>query len=338
MRHGSLFSGIGGFDLAAEWMGWENVFHCEWMEFPRKVLDYYWPGADSYTDICKTDFKKYANTIDILTGGFPCQPFSTAGKRKELKTNATCGEKCLEQFKKLNPHTSLQKTSLVSRILMAEWYSNRCALTWKLKGTKFNRLLFQLQPKTHRIDETEFGLWLSTPRVSEVPQSEKFAKGRTMSPSEYAMTIGMLPTPIAGDWKGQRRSDGTASMLSGKASLGMLPTPTVMDSTNATATMKSTQVKEGSMHSVTLNRAMAMGILPTPTAQIIKHSHKKEYWDKRIKDGRQEDLSMVVHGYNGMNSQLNPRFVAEMMGFPPNWTELPFLNGETNQSKDTETQ
>ena len=82
MRHASLFSGIGGFDLAAEWMGWENVFHCEWMEFPRKVLDYYWPNADSHIDICKTDFKKYAKTIDILTGGFPCQPFSTAGKRK----------------------------------------------------------------------------------------------------------------------------------------------------------------------------------------------------------------------------------------------------------------
>jgi DNA (cytosine-5)-methyltransferase 1 len=59
MKHASLFSGIGGFDLAAEWMGWENIFHCEWMEFPRKVLDYYWPNADSYTDICKTDFKKF---------------------------------------------------------------------------------------------------------------------------------------------------------------------------------------------------------------------------------------------------------------------------------------
>ena len=82
MRHGSLFSGIGGFDLAAEWMGWENVFHCEWMEFPRKVLEYHFPNADSLIDICKTDFKKYANKIDILTGGFPCQPFSLAGKRK----------------------------------------------------------------------------------------------------------------------------------------------------------------------------------------------------------------------------------------------------------------
>ena len=82
MKHGSLFSGIGGFDLASEWMGWKNVFHCEWMEFPRKVLEYYWPDADSHIDICKTDFKKYANRIDILTGGFPCQPFSLAGKRK----------------------------------------------------------------------------------------------------------------------------------------------------------------------------------------------------------------------------------------------------------------
>jgi len=82
MRHGSLFSGIGGFDLAAEWMGWENIFHCEWMEFPRKVLDYHFPDADSHIDICTTDFKKYANKIDILTGGFPCQPFSLAGKRK----------------------------------------------------------------------------------------------------------------------------------------------------------------------------------------------------------------------------------------------------------------
>ena len=81
MRHGSLFSGIGGFDLAAEWMGWENVFHCEWNEFGKKVLNYYWPNSESFHDITKTDFTKYAGTIDIISGGFPCQPYSTAGKR-----------------------------------------------------------------------------------------------------------------------------------------------------------------------------------------------------------------------------------------------------------------
>lgn len=82
MNHGSLFSGIGGFDLAAERMGWTNVFHCEWMDFPRKVLHHYWPEATSYVDITRTDFTLHAGQIDVLTGGFPCQPYSAAGKRK----------------------------------------------------------------------------------------------------------------------------------------------------------------------------------------------------------------------------------------------------------------
>jgi DNA (cytosine-5)-methyltransferase 1 len=81
MTHGSLFSGIGGFDLAAEWMGWENIFHCEWMPFPRQVLHYHFPKSISYEDITKTDFTIHRESIDILTGGFPCQPYSSAGKR-----------------------------------------------------------------------------------------------------------------------------------------------------------------------------------------------------------------------------------------------------------------
>jgi DNA (cytosine-5)-methyltransferase 1 len=82
MKHGSLFSGIGGFDLAAEWMGWENVFHCEWNPFGQRILKHYWPNAKSYHDITKTDFTIHRGKVDIITGGFPCQPFSTAGKRK----------------------------------------------------------------------------------------------------------------------------------------------------------------------------------------------------------------------------------------------------------------
>jgi DNA (cytosine-5)-methyltransferase 1 len=103
VKHGSLFSGVGGFDLAAEWMGWENVFHCEWMEFPRKVLDYYWPEADSHIDICKTDFKPYADRIDILTGGFPCQPFSTAGKRKGTNDERYLWGEMLRAIQEIKP-------------------------------------------------------------------------------------------------------------------------------------------------------------------------------------------------------------------------------------------
>lgn len=103
MRHGSLFSGIGGFDLAAEWMGWENLFHCEWMPFPRKVLDYYWPNADSLTDICNTDFTQYNGRIDVLTGGFPCQPFSQAGKRKGKEDERYLWHEMLRAVREIKP-------------------------------------------------------------------------------------------------------------------------------------------------------------------------------------------------------------------------------------------
>jgi DNA (cytosine-5)-methyltransferase 1 len=103
MKHGSLFSGIGGFDLASEWMGWENVFHCEWNEFGKKILHHYWPNAESFDDITKTDFTKYANTIDILTGGFPCQPFSLAGKRKGTNDERYLWGEMLRAIQEIKP-------------------------------------------------------------------------------------------------------------------------------------------------------------------------------------------------------------------------------------------
>jgi DNA (cytosine-5)-methyltransferase 1 len=82
MTHGSLFSGIGGFDLAAEWSGFENIFNCEWEEFPRQVLKHHFPNAKQYEDIHDFDATEYNGRIDILSGGFPCQPFSVAGKQE----------------------------------------------------------------------------------------------------------------------------------------------------------------------------------------------------------------------------------------------------------------
>jgi DNA (cytosine-5)-methyltransferase 1 len=93
MKHISLFSGIGGFDLASEWAGWTNVASCEINPFGRRHLAYYWPHAYHHDDI-KTltgetveyeAQKRYGHDWRadgvVLSGGFPCQPYSLAGKR-----------------------------------------------------------------------------------------------------------------------------------------------------------------------------------------------------------------------------------------------------------------
>jgi DNA (cytosine-5)-methyltransferase 1 len=81
MNHGSLFSGIGGFDLAAQWMGWDNVFHVEWNPWCRKVLEHHFPNSESFTDVRQFDGSAWRGRVDIISGGFPCQPYSSAGKR-----------------------------------------------------------------------------------------------------------------------------------------------------------------------------------------------------------------------------------------------------------------
>ncbi len=103
MTHGSLFSGIGGFDLAAEWMGWKNEFHCEWNPFGQKVLKHYWPNAKSHEDITKTDFTPYRGTIDIVSGGFPCQPYSSAGKRKGKEDERHLWPEMLRAIREISP-------------------------------------------------------------------------------------------------------------------------------------------------------------------------------------------------------------------------------------------
>ena len=81
MTHLDLFSGIGGFALAAKWAGIETVAFCEIDDFACKVLNKNFPDVPVHRDIRELDGSLYAG-IDLITGGYPCQPFSTAGKRK----------------------------------------------------------------------------------------------------------------------------------------------------------------------------------------------------------------------------------------------------------------
>jgi DNA (cytosine-5)-methyltransferase 1 len=91
IKIGSLFSGYGGLDLAvSELLNGEVVWHCEWAEAPSKILAKHFPGVPNFRDVSKVD---WANVppVDVLTGGFPCQDLSTAGKRAGLKDGTRSG-------------------------------------------------------------------------------------------------------------------------------------------------------------------------------------------------------------------------------------------------------
>jgi len=137
LKHGSLFSGIGGFDLAAEWMGWENVFHCEWNEFGQKILKHYWPKAKTYEDITKTDFSIHRGKIDILTGGFPCQPYSSAGKRLGKEDDRHLWPEMLRAIREIKP-----------RYIVGENVSG--LLSWN-GGLVFNEVQVDLENEGYKV-------------------------------------------------------------------------------------------------------------------------------------------------------------------------------------------
>lgn len=103
MTHASLFSGIGGAELAARWVGWKNVFHCEINPFGRRVIEYHFPESKSYEDVTTTDFSEYRGRIDVLTAGFPCQPFSVAGQRKGAEDNRYLWPEVVRVIREVRP-------------------------------------------------------------------------------------------------------------------------------------------------------------------------------------------------------------------------------------------
>jgi hypothetical protein len=351
----------------------------------------------------------------------------------ERKTSDTCGPKCAESFGRFNHVGLWAKTFSALLIGTGDWYSTRCKLTWKLKGTKYNRLYFQLQASTLPTKGTEFGLLLTPTTREEVLDLDKFKKrmekypnGTTM-PNLATQVMGLLKTPCAADAYSENLSkkeqkfgnSGTLAqeIQSGfveKRWPGLLPTPTAIEVHNSEKvskvkgkqeTLKSRENGLNIQNSL-MNFLDFNGLLPTPTASDIHHAERvqklkesgaetmasrknganrpnglMDYLDfnqmlptpqardwkgesggvqkgndlpaiankmllaPQAADGgklggneNQDSLTKRARLETGTTSQLNPQFVLEMMGFPPNWTELPFLNGETNQSRPGETQ
>ena len=98
-----LFSGIGGFSLGLERAGMSTVAMCEKDPYCRKILAKHWPDLTIHEDIRNLDGKRYAESIDLVCGGFPCQPFSVAGKRKGTNDDRHLWPEMLRVIKESRP-------------------------------------------------------------------------------------------------------------------------------------------------------------------------------------------------------------------------------------------
>lgn len=194
------------------------------------------------------------------------------------RTLAISGRRCVEQLGRLNHRGLWVKTFLASLVGMEDWYSMKCRLTWKLKGTKYSRLYCQLAVSELPTDETGFGL-LPTIQTQGLKVCNN---GKT----EF-MNLKLLPTPDCSDRRGP-----------GSKQQGL-----------------SNVMKE---------------LLPTPATRDYKGTNSQEHFNK-TGQRHMTQLPNALKFQHGISGQLNPLFVAEMMGFPPDWTLLPFQSGETNQ-------
>lgn len=324
MTHASLFSGIGGFDYAAALLGWINIFDCEIDAFCRKVLEYHFPNSVHYGDITKQIFKEWRGKIDVLSGGFPCQPFSLAGQRKGADDNRYLWPQMLRVIREIRP-------------------------TWVV-GENVAGILTMVQPGAEVEVGGQASLFGEDYRKRVLHRQEYVIETicRDLEREGYAVQPLLIPACAVGAphrrdriwFIAHRTNAGTETMqFTGKNGIYAVGTSSHTDGDRYTSCGTSCRIEKERRERAAMSGQRGAGangltdwmdfhgLLPPPTASDKNTGTTKERKDVA---SRMSDLKHNIAHQYGRNSQLNPRFVAEMMGFPVDWTVLPFLNGGKN--------
>ena len=315
MTHASLCTGIGACELAATWMRWENLFSCEVDEFCNRVLKHHYPKAKHYGNIFEQDFREWRGRVDVLTAGFPCQPFSCAGKRNGAKDDRYLWPEVLRVINEVRPAWFIGENvaGIISMVLPGEEitvgsYEDICGESYEMHEKRQRYVIEQI-----RLDLASIGYSVQ-PVVYQLVPSER--------PTGEAGYGSLLPTIQTQGMKVCDRNGKTRFV-----DLSLLPTPAAQDFKRRGPNSKQQGLPEAAYN----------GLLPTPNAT------EGEKFAKTYNPNSQMGQSLTVLAVNGMikgttrfrtgkgSLQLNPLFVQEMMGYPEDYLVSPFLNGDNNQ-------
>ena len=360
MRHASLFSGIGAPELAAHWLGWENAFHCEINPFCKQVLKYWFNNSTSYDDITKTDFRKWQGKIDVLTGGFPCQPFSVAGKRKGAEDNRYLWPEFKRAIREVRPPWVVGENvagilSMVQpgkKTNMEGLPSSECTVEQEFVVETICKDLeaegYDVQPMVipacavgapHRRDRVWFIAYNNSFRLQKKRTEQQASRDSGIYPYEFITNTDNSSTLRT---SGEVERENTQKRIPERDNVQQPIQPTGLWSSSSYSSScgqfhgavigqndQFIQTKNGTFRKVNqngTNGSVGLGrifhLMNTPTASDWKGgSTRKQTAFQRA------SLRGEIHADygTGRTSQLNPLFVEEMMGFPTYWILLPFI-------------